>query len=141
MKDPLPQPGGEASETREKLLALRTGLLRLHKVLLEFERRDYERANGRVSSGELYRLVVSDAQFAWLHNISEFVVRLDELLDGEAVSPAEVSELCSVSRKMFAASESGDTFQKKYFHAIQKDPAVAMELAGLARLFAEADPG
>jgi len=41
----------------------------------------------------------------------------------------------SLAKKMFAPSESGDSFQKKYFHAIQRDPSVVMEHAGLARLF------
>jgi hypothetical protein len=41
---------------------------------------------------------------------------------------------------MFAPSESGDGFQKKYFDAIQLDPAVVMEHAELARLFANEPP-
>jgi len=32
-------------------------------------------------------------------------------------------------------SKSGDAFQKRYFDAIQRDPAVVMEHAELARLF------
>jgi hypothetical protein len=41
-----------------------------------------------------------------------------------------------LARKMFAPSESGDAFQKRYFDAIQQDPAVVIEHAELARLFA-----
>src|SRR5260370_1630307 len=41
-----------------------------------------------------------------------------------------------MARKMFAPSEFGDAFQKRYFDAIQRDPAVVMEHAELARLFA-----
>jgi hypothetical protein len=37
---------------------------------------------------------------------------------------------------MFAPSESGDAFQKRYFDAIQRDPTVVMEHAELAKLFA-----
>ena len=40
-----------------------------------------------------------------------------------------------MARKMFAPSESGDAFQKLYFAAIQRDPAVVIEHAELARLF------
>jgi hypothetical protein len=36
---------------------------------------------------------------------------------------------------LFVPSESGDAFQKRYFDAIQRDPAVVMEHAELARLF------
>ncbi|HEY2460643.1 MAG TPA: hypothetical protein VGI16_07535 [Candidatus Acidoferrum sp.] len=122
---------------RQKLITLRLTLLRLHKALLEMERQEYERVNGRVSTGELFRLVIDHAQFAWLHNISEFVVRLDESLAGEEpVTDADVQRAIAVARKMFTPSESGDAFQKAYFDAIQKDPTVVMEHAELARLFA-----
>ena len=40
-----------------------------------------------------------------------------------------------MARKIFAPTETGDGFQKKYFDAIQKDPAVVMEHAELARMF------
>ena len=73
---------GDAVE-RRKLTELRTTLLTLHKTLLDMERREYEREHGHVSPGELFRLVLDHQQFGWLHNISEFVVRLDETLAGE----------------------------------------------------------
>jgi hypothetical protein len=129
--------GNHDSPAREKLLALRLALLHLHKTLLEMERREYQRVNGHVSAGELFRLVIDHPQFAWLHNISEFVVRLDEALAAEApITPQDTSIAITLARKMFAPSESGDSFQKKYFDAIQLDPAVVMEHAELARLFA-----
>src|ERR1700676_2537811 len=129
--------GGPQNPARQKLVALRVTLLRLHKTLLDMERRDYERANGHVSTGELFRLVIGHEQFAWLHNLSEFVVRLDETLSGEeAVTEKETHGAIVLARKMFAPSESGDAFQNRYFDAIQRDPAVVMEHAELARLFA-----
>ena len=128
--------GGPRNPARQKLVALRLLLLRLHKTLLEMERRDYERVNGHVSTGELFRLVIDHEQFAWLHNISEFVVRLDEALAAEApVTADDTHGAIMLARKMFAPSESGDGFQKRYFAAIQRDPAVVMEHAELARLF------
>jgi hypothetical protein len=36
---------------------------------------------------------------------------------------------------MFTPTKYGDAFQKKYFDAIQRDPAVVMDHAELARLF------
>ena len=129
--------GGPQNPARQKMVALRVTLLRLHKTLLDMERREYERANGHVSTGELFRLVIDHEQFAWLHNLSEFVVRLDETLAGEEpVSDKDTHSAIIMARKMFAPSESGDAFQKRYFDAIQRDPAVVMEHAELARLFA-----
>jgi hypothetical protein len=136
-KDPYTNKGdGSDTPARQKLVALRQALLRLHKTLLDMERRDYEKAHGVVSTGELFRLVVGDEQFAWLHNISEFVVRIDETLSSEEpVTDADAHGPISLARKLFAPTETGDGFQKQYFHAIQRDPAVVMEHAELARLF------
>jgi hypothetical protein len=136
-KDPYSNQG-DARDTpaRQKLVALRQALLRLHKSLLEMERRAYEKQHGVVTAGELFRLVVDDAQFAWLHNISEFVVRIDEALASEqGVTDTDSHVAISLARKIFAPSESGDGFQKKYYDAIQRDPSVVMEHAELARLF------
>lgn len=141
-------PGGNLSSSRDgdsparkRLITLRLMLLRLHKTLLDMERREYERQHGHVSVGELFRLVIDHQQFAWLHNISEFVVRLDETLAGEApVLPEDVHTAISLARKMFAPSETGDAFQKKYFDAIQQDPAVVIDHAELARLFNNEPP-
>ncbi len=127
---------GKNSPQREKLIALRLALLCIHKTLLNMERRDYEKEHGAVNTGELFRLVIDDAQFAWLHNISEFVVRIDETLAGkEPVTVDYMRESFVLARKMFTPTESGDAFQKKYFDAIQRDPAVVMDHAEMARLF------
>lgn len=129
---------GDSRDTpaRQSLVALREALLRLHKTLLDMERREYEKANGAVTAGELFRLVVDDPQFAWLHNISEFVVRIDEALASQAgVTETDSHVAISLARKIFAPSESGDGFQKKYFVAIQRDPSVVMEHAELVRIF------
>jgi len=134
---------GDSRDTpaRQNLVALREALLRLHKTLLNMERREYERENGTVTAGELFRLVVDDPQFSWLHNISEFVVRIDETLTSQtAVTENDSHVAISLARKIFAPSESGDGFQKKYFDAIQRDPSVVMEHAELVRLFSS-DPG
>ena len=132
---------GDARDTpaRQNLVALRQALLRLHKSLLDMERRNYEKLHGPVTAGELFRLVVDDPQFSWLHNISEFVVRIDEALASQTgVTETDSQVAVSLARKIFAPSESGDGFQKKYFDAIQRDPSVVMEHAMLVRLFSNA---
>ncbi len=68
----------------QRLTELRNGLLGLHKTLLDSERVTYERDIARItSSGELLKLVLYDPWFAWLHELSEFVVLIDETLDAE----------------------------------------------------------
>ena len=131
-----PRRDGDDPPARERLVALRSALLRLHKTLIDMERRIYEKEFGAVNVGEFFRLVVDHPQFAWLHNISEFVVRIDETLTGEAhVVPADAETAVALARKMFTPTAEGDAFQKKYFDAIQSDPNVVMEHGELARVF------
>ena len=141
-RDPYTNQGdGRDTPARLKLVALRQALLHLHKTLLDMERREYEKVHGAVNTGELFRLVVDDPQFAWLHNISEFVVRIDETLaSDERISDADAHVPISLAQKLFAPTETGDGFQKQNFDAIQRDPAVVMEHAELVRLFNNEPP-
>jgi hypothetical protein len=67
---------------RERLTRLRNGLLRLHKSLLDSERAAYERDVARITStGQYLGLVLNDPWFAWLHELSQFIVLVDETLD------------------------------------------------------------
>ena len=62
-------------------------LLNLHKALLDDARAAYELDRGSVgSSANLLQLVISDPWFAWLHSVSELIVRIDETLAAD--SPA-----------------------------------------------------
>lgn len=134
-------PQSDDSPARKTLIELRLALLRVHKSLLEMERREYQKAHGFVNSGQLFRLVVDNPQFAWLHNISEFVVRIDETLSAEEpVTTDYTTGAISLARKMFVPTQSGDAFQKKYYDAIQRDPAVVIDHAELARIFANEAP-
>ena len=127
--------------TRRQLNDVRRALLHLHRVLLDIERRAYERVHGRVSAGELLELLIRHEQFAWLHVISELVVRIDELLDGE--EPAEEDDahlLMTEARSALVPAESGTGFAGNYFLALQGDPgailahrAVSMTLAAGVR--------
>ena len=74
--------GGEKMDQvlKDRLLELRLKILQQHKIMMEFERREFEALFGRVNAGELLQLLINHAQFAWLRRMSEFVVLVDETL-------------------------------------------------------------
>src|SRR5215218_4190272 len=83
--------------TRDELKQLRQGLLRLHKTLLDLERRGYERARGRIgNSYEFLQLVLKDPWFDWLHRLSELIVQIDETLDPNAETPATEADAAAL---------------------------------------------
>ena len=116
------------NETRERLTKVRTALLRLHKTLLDFEREGYERARGKIgNSYEFLQLVMSDPWFAWLRQLSELIVEMDELLAAKE-TPKEGTALALIRQAsiLLTPSEAGSEFQKKYFAAMQQSPKVVL---------------
>jgi hypothetical protein len=125
-----------APATRAKLDDLRTTLLALHKALLDDAKTAYELDRGRIaSSGALLQLVIHDPWFAWLHQVSEVVVRIDEIATGnEAATEADARALFERVDRMLLPSETGDTFARRYYEAIQRQPAVVLAHGDVKRL-------
>jgi hypothetical protein len=117
--------------TRSALKDLRHGLLRLHKLLLELERRDYERSRGQINNSyEFLQLVLKDPWFDWLHRLSELIVQIDESLDTRdsetPMTEQDAKALLERAKTLLAPSESGTQFQKNYFLALQRSPDVVL---------------
>ena len=102
----------------------RRALLHLHKTLLDDEREAYERVHDRIeNSYEVLRLVMHDPWFAWLHDLSELIVKIDETLDAEAPpAQADVDGVMQQARELATPDENGGEFQQKYFRALQRSP-------------------
>lgn len=127
-----------SDETRDRLKQLRQRMLRLHKTLLDLERRDYERARGRIgNSYEFLQLVLKDPWFDWLHRLSELIVQIDETLDPHSETPAteaDASALIERAKTLLAPAETGSEFQKNYFLALQQSPDVVLLHSEVIRL-------
>lgn len=118
-----------------ELRTVRHALLRLHKALVDSERVTYERVQGRVATpGELLQLVIHDSWFVWLRPVSELIVRLDGLLEGdEATIVAEGPGVTTEIRQLLTPAEGGPGFATHYFEALQRDPAVVLAHADVMR--------
>jgi hypothetical protein len=127
-------------ETREQLTKVRTVLLRLHKTLLDFERAGYERERGKIDNSYAYlQLVMNDPWFAWLRQLSELIVEMDELLASKEM-PNEATALALVQQAtiLLAPAETGSEFQAKYFTAMQQSPEVVLAHAEFAAVLGPA---
>ena len=130
--------GGAASESALRRLGeLRGALLALHKTLLDAERAMYESMHGRVTSGELLQLVIGDQHFAWLHAVSELIVRIDELLAAdEPATAGEADSLLAGARELLKPDEEGGEFGRRYFAVIQREPEAVFAHRRVAQLLA-----
>jgi hypothetical protein len=132
-----------ADASRSLLTDLRHVLLAHHKALLDSERARYDHDVERIkSSGQLLNLVLHDPFFAWLHELSELIVQIDETLDAdEPANAADAARLLAQARTLLTPVESGDGFRGQYFEALQRDPDVVIAHGAAVKMLAglEAD--
>lgn len=120
----------------QRLRELRSVLLRLHKALLHSEKNVYEQFYGRIpSSSEFFRLVIEHDWFNWLRPMSQFIVQIDDVLNSkEPMTLGQAEELLEKARVMLQPSIEGNSAERRYYRAIQRDPDIALMHAEATRL-------
>lgn len=114
---------------------VRLRLLRLHKVLLDAERAEYESVNGRASAGEMLRLVIGHEQFAWLRAVSELIVRIDEAFDADEPLGADgARDLLAFTRTLLTPAEGAAGFPGRYYELLQREPEAVIHHSEIVRL-------
>ncbi|MEO6391417.1 MAG: hypothetical protein ABIP75_06155 [Pyrinomonadaceae bacterium] len=135
MTEPVTDQPIAEPESFIRLRQLRQGLLRLHKVLLDAERAAYEQIHGAVPAGKMLNLVIGDPQFAWLHAISELIVRIDEMFDAkEPATSTDAEALLAQVSELLQPSEPGTEFWHKYFAAMQNHPDAVLAHRDVSRI-------
>jgi len=127
---------------RRLLTDLRRALLPLHKTLLEWERKIYEREHGRkMGAGELLQIIMSAPQFAWLHPISEVIVRIDQALDEEAPdTTVDVDAIIIQARRLVAPDQTEKPYAQRYLTALQEVPDVVVAHGKVTAILKENPP-
>ncbi len=123
-------------ELRETLSHVRSSVAALHRSLLNVERADYERIHSRIDSpGELLRLATDDPSFQWLRIVSEWIVKVDELLDdSEELTWDKSLEVILAIHALFSLAGNPDAFQKRYSGILERDTDVSFEHSKLMAL-------
>jgi hypothetical protein len=110
-------------------------LLQLHKMLVDFERENYEMLNGTVTSGQFLHLLLEHESFAWLKEFSNLIVIVDEMFSQKDGIPAgaldaELSRL----RDLIAMKDVTEDFKAKYQYALQESSEIAGKHAEIKTL-------
>jgi len=127
---------------RRLLTDLRRALLPLHKTLLEWERKTYEREHGRkMGAGELLQIIMTAPQFAWLRPISEVIVRIDQALDEEAPdTTVDVDAIIIQARRLVAPDQTEKPYAQRYLTALQEVPDVVVAHGKVTAILKENPP-
>lgn len=102
---------------------MRRELLDLHRALVDAERREYERARGRMPDRAFLQALISDPALAWLNPLTSLIVRLEELLEEKG---AQVADCIAEIRKLLKPDPNGREFQRKYEQVMQRSPEVVV---------------
>ncbi|NNF00501.1 MAG: hypothetical protein HKN25_15895 [Pyrinomonadaceae bacterium] len=113
----------EFEQRKERLKKIRNKFLRFHKVLLDWDRANYEREFGALSSGKFLEMLLSDERFAWLRTISTLIVRIDEAFDlDDGLSDEMLNGFYEESRNFFDDSDEYLEFKSRLSGAMDKLP-------------------
>jgi hypothetical protein len=124
----------------QRLATLSAALLHLHKSLLDSERAAYERDVARITSiGQYFQLVLGDPWFAWLREISQFIVLVDEARDADdpPLAAEEAVRLIGEARALLSPSEDAGGFHRRYYEALQRDPAAVLAHGTMMQVLAQ----
>ena len=105
---------------------MRRELLDLHRALVETERREYERARGRLTDRAFLAALISAPELAWLNPLTSLIVRLEELVEEDPPRPAAVDDALAELRQLLRPAAEGQGFQRKYDEAMQRSPEVVV---------------
>lgn len=110
-------------QTRAKLRSLSKAMLRLHKILLDAAKLDYEARNGAIQNvNQYFQLVVDDAHFAWLRKISALVALVDEAVSvRRPATETEAKGLENEAKLLLNFQDADETFNGKFQTALQND--------------------
>src|SRR6185503_13439587 len=111
-------------------------LLALHKALLDDAKVAYELDRGSIpSSGALLQLVIGDPWFAWLQQLSRLIVHIDEMTASDTTAAeADAKALFDQVDRLLIPSETGADFARRYFEALQRQPAVVLAHGDVKRV-------
>lgn len=95
-------------------------LLRLHKVLMDWDRARYEAQHGPQTAGKFLEMLLSEPRFEWLRVLSTLIVRIDEAFDlDDGVSNEMLEGFRQEIRDIFD-EDSGEyqEFQERFREAL-----------------------
>ena len=118
---------------RADLAALRLHILHLHKAIIDVERADLERLEGRLTGHQFLDRLLHHPAFTWLKPLSATIVAFDEYLDA-AADPDAAAALISELRRLLVPDPAGDDFARRYAVLLQHPAIILAHAATTAAL-------
>jgi hypothetical protein len=116
---------------------LRNKLLSLHKILMLAERALYEKEGNVIQSpNHFLQLLTSDERFAWLRELSQLIVMIDEAMEEKPpITRERADALLDEAKLLLKGSHQAGAFSKRYAALVQRVPSIAAADAEISKHF------
>ena len=112
----------------DQLKEARLQLLRIHKLLIDIERENFEKQTGLLTSGQFLGLLLDDPDLQWLRKFSTLIVEIDEMLDlHDGFSEGMIENQLSAIKNLIDFDGLDREFEERYKNSIQRNPQVALK--------------
>jgi|SRR5215204_1878803 len=116
-------------------------LLKLHKTLLDHERRIYEGINGPQTPTQFLSILLEDPDFSWLRKFSTLIVEIDEMFaQKDGYIEETVALHIAALRSLISMEDEDEAFRAKYQAGLQQDLDSAAHQGDLRALLFESEP-
>jgi hypothetical protein len=106
------------------VMPARAALLELHRQLLQAQRVQVERAEGRMSAAAVLQAATDDLRFGWLSPLSGLISELDRAR-ADADADGTQATLAG-ARSLLAPPDPGTWFGARYLQMLQEHPEVVL---------------
>lgn len=124
----------QTAQPKEQIDLLFRHLLRVHKLLLDFQKLVVETMEQKkYSPYEVLNMSINHPDFAWLRKISGVMALMDEATSDKK-NPATEQQLKNfvmVLSELFSDLPADAEFKKRFEIAVARDPKLASEVAAL----------
>ncbi len=123
-------------QTKVSLLKeARLQFLKLHKLLVDLERIEFEKLNGKISGGYFLNLLVKDERFTWLRKFSTLIADIDETLSlNDGLSLDMIEKYLAKMLSIVNLQTVDVDFNENYKDSIQANFEVAEKHSKLKKL-------
>ncbi len=119
------------------LPVLRNQLLSLHKLLMNAERAVYEREGNVIESPmQFLQLLMEHERFAWLRQLSQLVVMMDEAMEEKPpIAKERMDALVGEARHLLMGSDEPGSFAVLYAQMRGREAGVAAAHVEISKSF------
>jgi len=116
---------------------LRNQLLSLHKILMVAERAVYEKEGNVIQSpNHFLQLLMTDERFAWLRELSQLIVVIDEAMEEKPpITRERADALVHEAQLLLTGQEKAGAFAARYAVLMQRVPSIATANAEISKHF------